>query len=144
LTGISLICLRSRMFSYLFFPCSNSLVPLKFRHSCGYPFVYMGTIAVVSHSSVICSSSKTLFSISCNMSTPVSPTCFIRSIGRPEHHAGFPLDIFSMDFFTSFPDIIWTGPSTAGTSTSRSCVHPDQTHLNEQQFKVTLSNMAVS
>ena len=64
------------------------------------------------------SSSQTLFSISCIMSTPLSPRCLIRSIGRPEQPGAFPFLILSMAFFTSSLDISWTGPSTAGTSPS--------------------------
>ena len=37
LTVISFLSLRSRIFSNIFIPSSNSLVPLKFLHSSGSP-----------------------------------------------------------------------------------------------------------
>ena len=97
----------------------RQLMPLNSPHSSGSPFcLYMGMISLLFHSSGICSSSQTLFSISCIMSTPLSPRCLIRYIGRPEHPGPFPFLILSMAFFTSSLDFSWTGPSTAGTSPS--------------------------
>ena len=96
---ISFLGLRSTIFSNIFIPCSNNFMPLKFPHSSGSTFcLYMGTISLFYHSSGICSSSQTLFSISCFMSTPLSPRCLIRSIGRPEHPAAFPFFMLSMAF----------------------------------------------
>ena len=119
LTLISFLSLRSTIVSNIFVPCSNTLMPLKFPYSSGYPFcLYMVTISHFFHSFGICSSSQTLFSISCIVSTPLSPRCLISSIGRPEHPAAFPFFILSVAFFSSSLDISWTGPSTAGTSPS--------------------------
>ena len=124
LTVISFLSLRSTIFSNIFIPCSNNLMPLQFPHSSGSPFcLYMGTISLFFHSSGICSSSQTPFNISCIVSTPLSPKCLIRSIGRPEHPAAFPFFMLSMAFFTSSLDISWTGPSTAGTSPSWRFLH---------------------
>ena len=70
LTVIHFQILRSRIFSSIFVPCSNSLMPLKFPNSSGFPFCfYIGTISLFFHSSGICSCSQTLFSIACIMST---------------------------------------------------------------------------
>ena len=84
LTVISFLRLRSRIFSNIFIPCSNNLMSLKFPHSSESPFcLYMGTITLFFHSSGICSSSQTLFSISCIMSSPLSTKCLIRHLLAP-------------------------------------------------------------
>ena len=90
------------------------------------------------HSSGICSTSQTVFSISCIMSTQLSLWCLIRSISGPEHPAAFPFFILSMAFFTSSLDISWNGPSTAGTSPSCSLAFFTFSRLLKYSLRLSL------
>ena len=72
LTVISFLSLRTMIFSNIFIPSSNNLMPLKFPHSSGSPFcLYMWMVPLFFHSSVSLPKLSSVFQASCPLHSPL-------------------------------------------------------------------------